>query len=343
VDSRNIAATLAGFAVAAVVLGALAALVGAGEVLAAIGRARTGYVALVGAVILAWVVLWGAGLRTVVAAVGTDVPLRDAVLVNAGAAFANHVTPFGQAGGEPVTAWLLSDVSGAEFEDALAAVASFDTINVVPSLSFAAVGLAYYATVTTLGARFRLIGVGMGLFAALLAAGLLVGWRRRDAVEALLVRVAGPPIRLVGRVLPRFDPPSPAVIEDRIEGFLHGIERVATDRDRLALALAFSTAGWLAQSLGLWLAFQALGTDIPGYVPLFVVPMGTVANVLPTPGGLGGIETVQVALLVTATGVAAATVTAAVAIFSVGGFFLTTTVGAAAVAVLQTRRQSTLG
>jgi len=339
VDSRNLVATAAGFVVAAAVLGALAYFVGAGDVLAAIREARLPYVAAVGAAILAWVCLWGAGLRTVLAAVGTEIPLRDAILVNAGAAFANHVTPFGQAGGEPVAAWLLSDVSDADFERALAAVASFDTINVVPSLSFAAVGLAYYASVATLGTRFRLIGAGIGGLALVLIAGLYVGWNHRAAAEALLAQIVVPPARAVGRIVPRFDPPTAASIEARIERFAGGISRVATDRSRLALALGFSTAGWLVQSLGLWLSFEALGAPIPGYVALFVVPLGTVANVLPTPGGLGGIETVQVTLLVTATTVAAATVTAAVAIFSVGGFFLTTTVGAAAVAVLQARER----
>ncbi|MFB6121769.1 MAG: YbhN family protein [Halobacteriaceae archaeon] len=337
-DSRNLVATLAGFVVAAAVLAALAYLVGIGDVLRAIGRADVGWVALVGAAILAWMCLWGAGLRTVLAATGTEIPLADAILVNAGASFANHVTPFGQAGGEPVAAWLLSDVSGADYERALAAVASFDTINVVPSLSFAAVGLAYYASVSTLGTRFRLIGVGIALFALVLASALYVGWHHREVAEALLARLVAVPTRALGRVIPRFDPPSAADVEERIERFVGGIERVASDRGRLGLALAFSTGGWLVQSLGLWFAFRALGVPIPGYVPLFVVPMGTVASVLPTPGGLGGIETVQVALLV-ATGTAAATATAAVAIFSVGGFFLTTTLGAASVAALQARER----
>lgn len=339
VDSRNLLATVAGFAVAAIVLGALAYFVGVDEVGDALARADTRYVAVVAVAILAWVCLWGVGLYAVVTAVGADISLVDAVLVNAGVAFANHVTPFGQAGGEPVAAWLLSDVTDVDFERALAAVTSFDAINVVPSLSFAALGLAYYGTVATLGSRFQLVGAAVVALAVALVGVVYLGWRHRAGVEAALARLVVPPATLVGRLVPRFEPPDVDDIEAHVERFVDGIERVAADRTRLAVALTFSATGWFVQSVGLWVALLALGADIPLYVPLFVVPMGTVANVLPTPGGLGGIETVQVALLVGATGVVAATATAAVAIFSVGGFFLTTTVGAGAVAALQARER----
>jgi uncharacterized protein (TIRG00374 family) len=336
VDRRNVLATLVGFAVAAAVLGVLAAVVGVADVLAALGRADAGYVALVAGAVLAWLCLWGGTLRVVVAAEGGEIGVVDAVLVNAGAAFANHVTPFGQAGGEPVAAWLLSDVAEVDYERAFAAVASFDAINVVPSLSFAALGLGYYATVATLEARVRLVGAGVAAIAVALAAAVYVGWRHRATAERVLARLVAPPARLVGRAVPRLDPPGAADIEAHVEEFAAGIERVASDRERLALAVGLSASGWLVQAAGLWFALQSLGAAVPPYVPLFVVPMGTAAGALPTPGGLGGIETVQVTLLA-ATGVAAATATAAVAIFSVGGFLLTTTVGAAATAALQAR------
>jgi len=337
VDRRNLVATVAGFAVAAIALGALAAVVGAREVLAAIGRAEPLYVGAVAVAVLAWLCLWGLGLWVVLAAGGTQVSAVDAILVNAGAAFANHVTPFGQAGGEPVAAWLVSDVADVSFERSLAAVTSFDTINVVPSLSLAGVGLAAYAAVGTLDARLRLLLGGVLVAAAAFVLALALAWRYGDAIEGGLVRVLDPVARAVGRTVPFLDRPPGAAIESRVEGFVAGIGRVARDRRRLALALCLSTAGWAVQAVGLWAALLALGSPVPVYVPLFVVPLGTVANAVPTPGGLGGIEAVQVTLLVGTTGVAAATATAAVAIFSVGGFALTTSVGAAAVTVLKVR------
>jgi uncharacterized protein (TIRG00374 family) len=339
VDARNLAATLVGFGVAASILAGLAVVVGAGDVAAALGRARAGPVALVGAAIVAWLCLWGAGLRAVFGAIGAEISAVDAVLVYAGAAFANHVTPFGQAGGEPVAAWLLADVSGAPYERALATVASFDAVNVAPSLGFGALGLWAFGTASVLGERLRILAAGVVVLAVAISGGGFLAWRRRRGIEAGVTRIAVGLSRRLGG-LPVVGSVDPGSVEERVEGFVEGIERIAGDRRRVALALCFSACGWLVQVAGLWIALWGLGATVPPYVPLFVVPLGTIASALPTPGGLGGVETAQVSLLALSTGASNATLAAAVTIFSVGGFFLTTALGAAAVAVLQVRERN---
>ena len=343
VQGRDVAATAAGLGVAVAVLTLLVVFTGGEAVLTALGRAAPPLVAAVAAAVLAWLCLWGLALRAVLSAAGGSLGAVDAVLVNAGAAFANHVTPFGQVGGEPLAAWLLADVSGTPFERSLGAMTSFDTVNVVPSLSLAAVGLGYYASVAVLGAELRSVAAGLAVVAVAAPALAALVWRHRRGVETALVAVVTPPLRVVGRLLPVVSPPERAAIEKRVGGFLGAIESVATDRRRLGVALACSTAGWLAQAVGLWLALRAVGATVPVYVPLFVVPLGTVGSAMPTPGGLGGIEPIQVGLLTATTAAAAASVTAAVLVFSVGGFLLTTSVGAAAVAVLQVRERSVGG
>ena len=337
---RDLTATLAGFVLAAVILLGLASVVGIESVVAALGDARPLLVALVGVAVIAWLGFWGAGLWVILAAVGETVSPADAVLVHAGAAFANNVTPFGQAGGEPVAAWLISDLSGGPYERSLAAMTSFDTINAVPSLCFALLGLAAYALESVVGDRLR--ALAMGVSALTLALSLLVAlaWRYRRGVEAWLVRIVVPVVRALAGLLPGVTPVDAAGVTGRIERFVASIERVAVDRPRLALAVAFSAAGWAVQAAGLWIALGAFGATVPPYVPLFVVPLGTIASALPTPGGLGGIETVQVSLLTLATDVPAATITAAVGVFSVGGLLLTVSLGAAAVTVLQARERT---
>ena len=340
VQGRDVAATAAGLGVAVAVLTLLVVLTGGEAVLTALGRATPPLVAAVAAAVLAWLCLWGLALRAVLSAAGGSLGAVDAVLVNAGAAFANHVTPFGQVGGEPLAAWLLADVSGTPFERSLGTMTSFDTVNVMPSLSLAAVGLGYYASVAVLGARLRSVAAGLAVVAVAAPALAALAWRYRRDVEVSLVALVAPPLRVGGRLLPVVSPPGRAAVEDRVRGFLGAIESVATDRRRLAVALACSTAGWLAQVVGLWVALRAVGATVPLYVPLFVVPLGAVGSAMPTPGGLGGIEPVQVGLLTATTAAAAATVTAAVLVFSVGGYLFTTSIGAAAVAVLQVRERT---
>jgi len=338
VDARNLAVLAAGLGAAVLVLAVLTLVVGVDSVLADLERADPRLVAVVAASILTWLVLWGVSLRVVLAAVGAEISVVDAVLVHAGAAFANHVTPFGQAGGEPIAAWLLSDVSGAPFERSMAAITSFDVINVVPSLTLAVVGLLYYSAVATLGTTVRWLAAGVVVLVVVVPVVAVAGWRRREAVQRGVARIVTPPARLVGRLLPRVTAPTREAIEERLARFVAGLESVATDRRRVTAALVLSGSGWLVQAVGLWVALRAVGVSVPPYVPLFVVPLGTIAGALPTPGGLGGTETVQVVLLTATTAAAESAITAAVLIFSVGGFLLTTSVGAASATVLKLRR-----
>lgn len=337
---RNAAATLVGFAIAAVVLLGLAYLVGTGAILDAIGKADPVRVLLVPLAIFAWLCVWGVALRVVLAAVGVDISVVDAVLVHAGAAFANHISPFGQAGGEPIAAWLITETSDAEYERALAAMTSFDTINVVPSLLFALVGLGYYAVQAVLVQRIQYLAAGLVVLAVALPVLGGLAWRNRAGLERRLVGLLVPPLRFLDRLLPKVSLPGRAAIERMVEEFFVGIERIATDRRRLVIALVLSASGWALQAAGLWIAFWSLGVVIPPYIPLFVVTLGAFGGALPTPGGLGGVESIQVTLLVPTTAVLGPTIAAAVAISRVGGFFFTTSVGAAAIGILKLRRRS---
>ena len=338
VDPRTLRRTVLGFALAAVVFAVLLAVVDVGEVLAALARADLRFVALVALALVCWNLAWGVALWQVLAVQTDAIPFGRALLFHAAAALANHVTPLGQAGGEPVTAWIITRSSDTDYEVSLASVASFDAIHLAPSLSIGAVGaLALLATGSDPGDDLLL------LFAVVIAAAVVVpllaavAWRYRAAIA----RRVGPPVsRLLRRVLgalPGRATPDLAAVEDRLGGFARAIERVGTDRPRLVTAFAFSTVGWLLQATSLLFALLAVGASVPVPVALVAVPIGATAGGLPTPGGLGGTEAVYVATLTLVTSVDVVTVTAAVAIHATGGYLLTIALGAGAVTLLGTR------
>ncbi|WP_435097454.1 lysylphosphatidylglycerol synthase transmembrane domain-containing protein [Halarchaeum sp. P4] len=339
-DNRRQAAVV-GFLAAALLLAGLFWYVGAAEVFAELVDADLRLVALVGATAIAWLLSWALVLRLVLGALGRTLPAHESVLVYAAATFANNVTPFGQAGGEPITALLIADVADVEYERGLATIASTDALNFVPSILLAVGGVAYYAT--QVGLQGRLETVASGVLALAIAAPVLfaVGWRYRYRVEAALLEATAPVLSRLDRTLPWLPVPTSEGVKARIEGFFHAIERIATSPKRLALALACSAAGWLLQALGLWIAFQAFGVTVPLYIALFVIPIGTIASASPTPGGLGAIEAVHVLLLTVATAVPASTVTAVVAVHRVGGFLLMTSLGGGATAYLWTTGRRT--
>jgi uncharacterized membrane protein YbhN (UPF0104 family) len=128
-----------------------------------------------------------------------------------------------------------------------------------------------------------------------------------------------------------------ADLTDRVSGFLGALDRVGGDHHRLGVALGCSTLGWGFQALALWVTLLAVGSAIPPYVPLVVIPLGRVGDVLPTPGGLGTNEAINVTLLTVLTTSSTPAITAAVTIHGVGGYLLSTGIGAAAATALGLR------
>jgi len=336
----NVRATVVGFAAAAAVFAVLFTFAGIDDLLATLRAADTGAVALVVAATVAWLLAWAVSLHTVLGILGVDRTYLTSFLVFSGATFANNVTPFGQAGGEPITAFLISRVTDAEYERGLAAIASVDTLNFVPSITIALLGAGYFATEVALGANrnlFVAVG-GVVALAIVVPSAVYLGWRRRYMLEARIVAALTPTIRALARRLPRVPVPTPEGIEDRIDGFFRAIERVAANPRGLAIALAASTAGWLLQTIALSVAFEAVGVSVPLSVVLVVVPIGAVAGVTPLPGGAGGIETVLVLLLLAAPlpQVTESTAVAAVVIFRAAVYWIPVVVGGVVVAWIAT-------
>ncbi|NHN46798.1 flippase-like domain-containing protein [Halostella sp. JP-L12] len=323
-------AKVVGFLGALAILAGLFWVAGVEDILAALGRARPDIVALVVVAALGWLLAWGLALRTVLGGLGIPLSVPRSFLVWTGAMFSNNVTPFGQAGGEPFTALLISRATDSEYETSLAAIASVDALNFVPSIGFALLGVAYMATEVTFSARLEYAAASVGALAVALPVVAYLGWEHRYRVERGAVRVVTPFVRWITKLIPRKSPPTAADLERRIEGFFGTIERVGSDRRTLAFALGFSALGWFAQMCALWLSLYALGFTVSFGAVMVAVPLGSVAGVTPLPGGLGGVEAVLAALLVPTTGIGLSTASAAVVIHRASTYWLSTVLGAGA-------------
>jgi hypothetical protein len=299
---EKLRATVLGFAGALVVFVLLFSFAGFDRLAEHLSHADTTIVALVFIATLGWLAAWGFALRTVLDVLGVSLSVLESFAVFTAAMFSNNITPFGQAGGEPVTALLISEVGDTEYETGLAAIASVDTLNFVPSITIAVIGAGYYLTEVAFGTnrRLELAIVAVGALAVGVPSAVYLGWQRRYELEARVIRSLTPLVCRVARHVPRVPVPTASGVERRINGFFRAIERVAANPRGLALALSLSALGWLFQMVGLWLAFRAIGTPIPLSIALFVVPIGAIAGVTPLPGGAGGIESVLVVLLVAA-------------------------------------------
>jgi uncharacterized protein (TIRG00374 family) len=318
---------LLGFAGGLVLMAGLLWLVEGARVGAILRQANPVFVGAVIGLAFLWLVAWGLMLRAVLETVGVRVSPTTSFFVHVTAVFANNVTPFAQAGGEPVTALLVSKVSDTSYERSLAGIASVDVLNAVSSVSLMMLGVGVYATSFTLGSGlYTAVGSVFGFAAVALVVFALL-WRYRTAVTD---RVASTVATVPGWF--RRGPlgsvsVSEADIADRMRGFFESLELIASDRRGVAVALSLSTAGWVFQAGALVTAFGALGYTLPLDVALFAIPLSNLAGATPLPGGLGGIEAALVALLAPTTGIDAAIVTAAVLLFRVAVYWIPVAVG----------------
>lgn len=303
-----------GLLVAIVVLTALVALVGAGDIVVILRSADLFFVGTTVAFALCWLAAWGLMLRTVLDSLDIRLHAVTSFFIITGVVFANNVTPFGQVGGQPVNALIISEVSDCQYETGLAGIASFDVINVVPSLSLILVGVGFYATSAAIDSR-----LGTALSSAVVLVGVLVIivgfiWRHQNKISERLPSVIA---SVIGRIWrDRYDAEvMESILAGRVQRFFADIERVGKNRWQLSTMFGLSLTGWLAQAVALIAAFAAVGHAVPLYVALFVTPLANLAGATPTPGGLGAIEAAYVTLLVPTTGFGAAAITAAVLVF----------------------------
>ncbi|WP_435551923.1 lysylphosphatidylglycerol synthase transmembrane domain-containing protein [Natrinema sp. CGMCC1.2065] len=335
-DERNRRAFLVGAVGTIAVFAVLFFAVGARDIVDSLLSAKPSLVVATFVLAVAWLVAWSLMLRTVLAGLGIRVPVGKSFLVYSGAVFANNVTPFGQAGGEPVAALLISKVSDARYETGLVGIASVDVLNVVPSISLILVGVGYYATTAALGETLETaVSSAIVLIAGIVVAMGLV-WRYHQTIIDRLPGIIAPRLGKLG--IERFQSDTlEADIADRLDRFFENIERVATDRWRLAAVVGLSLCGWLFQVAALTAAFAALGYSVPPYVLLFVIPLANLAGAAPLPGGLGGIEAAFVTLLVPTTGIPASVITAAVLIFRGAIYWMPVLIGGLSVSSLGVR------
>jgi len=308
--------------------------VGIDAVAAALGRIAPGDAAAL--VALGWVpiLLWGGSLHLVLRRLDVPTTPPKSVGLFAASSFLNNVTPFGQAGGDPVSGALVARVEAVPFERGLAAVVSVGAANAVAVGGLGVVGTGILLGTTAVDDAV-LVAVGAGSVAAAVLGVVAVGaWRRRERVVERVGEVLGGCLSRIGGGVPGIDPPTPDAVVTRGRGFVAALERVGDARWRLTAVVALGVAGHLAVATTLWLSLAALGASVsPGKV-LIVVPVARLAGASPTPGGTASAEALLTGLLVAVGDITAPVAAAAALVYRAAAFWLPTLGGGVVTAVL---------
>jgi uncharacterized protein (TIRG00374 family) len=199
--------------------------------------------------------------------------------------------PGGRAGGPLVMAYAVGRVTDLPFERDLTAASAGSYLGVASALAPALVGAA---AVGAPGLLPSVLVVG-----AVLAAVVVALWRRPALARRAAHGLAG-----VGRALlaplPGVAGPGRERVTAAIDEATTALDAIAGDRRAVVAAFVLSTLGWCLSGAALAVGAAAVGHPVAPAVAVAVVPVASVANLVPLPGGLGGVEAALAALLVAA-------------------------------------------
>ncbi|MFC7080002.1 lysylphosphatidylglycerol synthase transmembrane domain-containing protein [Halorussus caseinilyticus] len=290
-DRRTTLKVVVGFGVAVVLLYFFGRVIGWGEILRTLRRAQPVWLGVACLSTVVSLVIWAKSWDVILCAVGIDVPFWKIVVTYFAATFADYATPFGKAGGGPFIAYVLAADTEANYQDSLASVVTADLLNLLPFFTFAGLGTVALLIQGEIPRQAEMLVAGLGTLAIVLPLAIYGSYRHRNFVERLVVKVLSP-------VAARTDRIDAESVRDRIGEFYGLVDRIADSRRQLGYTLVLAYVGWLFFAAPLYLAGRTLGVHLNPMLVLFVVPASSLAGIVPTPGGVGGVEFALVGLLV---------------------------------------------
>jgi uncharacterized protein (TIRG00374 family) len=329
-----------GFALALLVVGAFLWVVGPRRVLAELSTAYLPVYAVGFVSVLAAFWCWSEALRRVLASVGPEVggPRYRAAFMSG--ELAKQVVPMGHSGGPVFVSYAVSRETDSPYESTLAAATVVEFVNIGSSVLLATLGLGVVLAgwQGPLDSVFLALLIGLVVAATALFGAAVLVYYRRAFVERFVLRAAAVGRGTLGRLSARV---REALAGDRIEStfgiYYEAFDRALVNEGQVRRAAVFSFLGWALFLLPLWTSFLALDLRVSYALVVFVVPVLSLVNVVPLPGGLGGFEVALAAVIVALVGIEFPAATAAVFLYRLSNYWFVVLVGVVASAVVSVR------
>ncbi|ELZ20324.1 hypothetical protein C475_21162 [Halosimplex carlsbadense 2-9-1] len=337
---RRILRVLLGFALALLAVGGFLWVVGPRQVLDELaGVEPVTYAAGFLAVVAAFY-CWSEALRRLLASVGhgVDGPRYRAAFMSG--EFLKQIVPMGHSGGPVFVSYAVSRETDAPYEAALAAATVVELVNIAASMGLAGVGLGVILLTSDgpITPLFAALLVGFAVAVVALGGAALLVYSRRALVERLVLRAAGAGRATVGRLSARA---RTALAAERVAAtfgtYYAAFDRALADRAEVRRAAVFSLAGWALFLAPMYTSFRAIGEPVSYALVLFVVPVLSLVNVVPLPGGLGGFEVALAAVVVALVGLDLPAATAGVFLYRLSNYWFVVLLGGLAAGWVSTR------
>lgn len=206
--------------------------------------------------------------------------------------FMNSVTPLGQFGGEPLMAYVIRKNTDLSYEEGFSAVLSSDIINSVPIFTFILSGSAFlllFGSINDIIAQAVYIAIVVIALGGSLAYTL---WFKAGTIENTILRVVEKVTSVVG-----FGGNYVELIDSKLDNVQEAFNRIGEDPRHLIRTATVAHAYFVFQVFTLYLILASMGIE-SDFTPLyFILPLASLSNFSPTPGGSGAYEATLATIL----------------------------------------------
>lgn len=236
--------------------------------------------------------VWTNSWHQLINHMGEDLSFYESLRLFASGLFMNSVTPLGQFGGEPFMAYIIEDNTSIDYEESLSAVISADIINSIPIFTFVIGGSVLMLLFNSLNQLFMEI-LYIAIIITVLGGSLAyLLWFKSGYIEKRVLSVAHKITVLLGRGEKYVD-----ILEERLQTLENAFKTVGEEPGELLKMSIIAHSFFIFQVLSLYLVMASVGVQAD-FTPLyFVLPMASLANFSPTPGGSGAYEAVMATIL----------------------------------------------
>ncbi len=229
---------------------------------------------------------------------GEDLSFYESLKLFSSGLFMNSVTPLGQFGGEPFMAYIIDDNTRLNYEESLSSVISADIINSIPIFTFVLGGSVVLLFFNSLNQFFleilyiavAVIAIGSGLAYLL--------WFKSGYIENKILSLAEKLSSKMGRGQGFVEG-----LEERLNTLQDAFQTVGENPKDLLKMTAIAHLFFVFQVFSLYLVMRSVGVETAITPLYFVLPMTSLANFSPTPGGSGAYEAAMATILTTLLGV----------------------------------------
>ncbi|MCJ7450718.1 MAG: flippase-like domain-containing protein [Candidatus Nanohaloarchaeota archaeon QJJ-9] len=254
--------------------------------------------------------------------------------------FANSITPLGQFGGEPFIAYVLHKRSGIPLDKAFGAAVAADVVNAFQFFTISVLGLFTYTIY--FGISEGMDTVFLGVLSAIIALSIFLSllWYRKDAVIGFL-GWTGSKLEDIGEETAGFlsivEHWDQDWMEEKGERFYLVMEGLLTRKKEVSIALFFSHIAGFSGIAAVFFLLRSLGSEI-SFIPLILIlPASMLANYLPLPGGVGGVEFALISFLVALGGVSPPVAAASVLLFRLFSYWVNLFIGGLSASTLSVK------